>query len=224
MRKAEWRRTGPAGTVRPPLDRTRPIRPRSRRGTCGSLNWRPSSTAVVATRQLVRHGLDGARDHRARVDRGQLHPCVHRACTPSATSALTATGRFSAARARLRRRRGAAAGVRPPPSQPRHAGVGSAREHRCGDAARAAGGETRAGSAAHRCSDLDPRDVWTRDGIRVTSPRVARSSISPRSMSPDRPAPIRPPGAGRAARQRRASCWRSSSATAAGAARRSCAR
>lgn len=149
-KRIEWRRTCPEdsqGASRPDLCAAR---------------WATAQHGVVATRQLARCGLDGGAIAN-RVQRGQLHP-VFRGVYAVGHLALTCTGHFAAAvlacgdeatlsdyaaAAHLALRRWDE-DRRPEVTVPR------------------AGGRKIAGIRVHR-RRLDPRDVWTREGIRVTS-------------------------------------------------------
>ena len=124
---------------------------------------------VVAKGQLRQCGLDG-KAIANRVRRGHLHP-VFRGVYAVGHDALTSTGRFAAsvlacgdgavlsdhaAAAHLKLRTG---------DDDRHTWDG---ERRPQVTVPRAGGRKIDGIRVHR-RNLDPRDVWTRDGIRVTS-------------------------------------------------------
>ncbi len=177
MRKAEWRRTGSQAQS----DATRPHAADPAAVTSRDVRIAELAAkqhGVVATRQLVRHGLDG-HAIRARVDRGQLHPCVHGVYAVG-HKALTATGRFSAAL--LACGDGA---VLTGYAAASHLAMGAWEARDIDVATPRAGGREIPGIRAHRCR-IDPRDVWTRDGIRVTSPARTildlASSMSPRLL------------------------------------------
>ena len=131
---------------------------------------------VIATRQLAACGLDGKAIN-MRVAHGRLHP-RHRGVYAVGHDALTTTGRFTAAivacgDGAVLSDRAAAAHLSLHPWEERDVDVTVA-PHR-------GAGRKVAGIRSHR-RRLDARDVWVRDGIRVTCP--ARTILDVAATTP----------------------------------------
>jgi predicted transcriptional regulator of viral defense system len=165
MPEIEWRlpgRHGPEGTTR-------------RDAAVARLAARQHG--IVTARQLAGLGIE-SRMVTVRVGRGQLHP-LYRGVYAVGHDALTQTASFTAAVLAC--------------------GAGAALSHHAAAAQQAlcrwdgrppevtvprSGGRKIDGIRVHR-SRLEPRDVWTRDGIRVTSP--ARTILDLAALTPPKP-------------------------------------
>lgn len=124
--------------------------------------WAAEQHGVIATRQLRACGI-GKAGINARVARGQLHPRF-RGVYAVGHDALTQTGEFAAAL--LACGEGAVLGDY---CAAAHLGLRAWDDRRPEIIVARAGGRRIAGIRVHR-RVLDPRDVWIRGGLRVTTP------------------------------------------------------
>ncbi|MDP2712775.1 MAG: DUF559 domain-containing protein [Solirubrobacteraceae bacterium] len=157
MPEAEWRRACPEALPDATRQCAAGARPDVRLAELAA-----EQGGAVATRQLVGLGLDGRAIH-VRVQRGQLHRCFHGVYAVG-HSALSLTGHFAAAvlacgDGAILMRYAAASHLAMLAWEERDVDVATPRGR----------GRGIPGIRAHRCR-IDPRDIWTRGNVRVTSP------------------------------------------------------